>query len=215
MIRLYNKQTGWLGREQEDWEGLHTSEDVVKLEVEKQERPTPSKWQRVEKTETIDVDLLRFTVNYQLIDYTEKEIEAVREAEAQAADSEISVELLKEDLRGKVDKGELPGNVDKYLTLYPYFRVNREYKVEDIFRFKGELYEVIQAHTSQVDWMPNELPALYKRVRQEIEQWVQPTGAHDAYGMGERVIHNGHLWESLHESNIWEPPTQWKDLGKI
>ena len=37
------------------------------------------------------------------------------------------------------------------------------------------------------------------------EEWVQPTGAHDAYRQGATVTHNGKLWESLTPANVWEP----------
>lgn len=44
--------------------------------------------------------------------------------------------------------------------------------------------------------------------------WVQPTGAHDAYGLGDRVTHEGHLWESSAAANVWEPGVYgWTDLG--
>ena len=35
--------------------------------------------------------------------------------------------------------------------------------------------------------------------------WVQPTGAHDAYGLGDIVTHNGQTWESTNAANVWEP----------
>jgi hypothetical protein len=35
--------------------------------------------------------------------------------------------------------------------------------------------------------------------------WVQPTGAGDAYQIGERVSHNGKNWESTVSNNVWEP----------
>ena len=35
--------------------------------------------------------------------------------------------------------------------------------------------------------------------------WVQPTGAHDAYGLGDIVTHNGQTWESTNADNVWEP----------
>lgn len=35
--------------------------------------------------------------------------------------------------------------------------------------------------------------------------WVQPTGAHDAYQVGERVTHAGEDWENTIASNVWEP----------
>ena len=46
--------------------------------------------------------------------------------------------------------------------------------------------------------------------REEVEdggvaEWVQPTGAHDAYMMDAVVTHNGKTWISTVDSNVWEP----------
>lgn len=38
-------------------------------------------------------------------------------------------------------------------------------------------------------------------------EWVQPTGAHDAYALGDEVLHNGKRWVSLVNGNVWEPGT--------
>ena len=35
--------------------------------------------------------------------------------------------------------------------------------------------------------------------------WVQPTGGHDAYNLGDRVTHNGQIWVSTINANVWEP----------
>lgn len=35
--------------------------------------------------------------------------------------------------------------------------------------------------------------------------WVQPTGAHDAYQIGDRVTHNAQAWTSTVADNVWEP----------
>ena len=35
--------------------------------------------------------------------------------------------------------------------------------------------------------------------------WVQPTGAHDAYPAGRIVQRNGVLYQSLTAANVWEP----------
>lgn len=35
--------------------------------------------------------------------------------------------------------------------------------------------------------------------------WVQPTGAHDAYGQDDRVSHAGKMWVSNVNGNVWEP----------
>lgn len=39
----------------------------------------------------------------------------------------------------------------------------------------------------------------------EISQWIQPTGGHDAYNTGDKVLHNGDTWESTLDANVWEP----------
>lgn len=41
--------------------------------------------------------------------------------------------------------------------------------------------------------------------RGDGSDWVQPTGAHDAYPEYALVMHNGEEWESLIPANVWEP----------
>lgn len=36
-------------------------------------------------------------------------------------------------------------------------------------------------------------------------EWVQPTGAHDAYPKDSIVLHDGKEWASLIPANVWEP----------
>lgn len=71
-----------------------------------------------------------------------------------------------------------------------------------------ELYQVVQSHTSQTDWPPALTPALYVRVRIDesgYPAWQPPTGAHDAYNMGDIVAHSGQTWQSLRDGNTSEP----------
>lgn len=35
--------------------------------------------------------------------------------------------------------------------------------------------------------------------------WMQPTGAHDAYGLAAVVTHKGRTWTSTAPNNVWEP----------
>lgn len=42
-------------------------------------------------------------------------------------------------------------------------------------------------------------------VEGEYPEWVQPTGAHDAYSIGDKVTHNGRHWVSIVDNNVWEP----------
>lgn len=43
--------------------------------------------------------------------------------------------------------------------------------------------------------------------------WVQPTGAQDAYNIGDRVTFGGQVYESVIDANTWSPtayPAGWK-----
>ena len=48
-------------------------------------------------------------------------------------------------------------------------------------------------------------------------EWVQPTGAHDAYPVGAEVLHDGKRWVSLVDANVWRPgaagsETLWEEV---
>ena len=101
------------------------------------------------------------------------------------------------------------------IDLYKSYQVDKLYKVNDIFKYEGKLYKVIQEHTSQEDWIPSELPALYLNLMPEnvIPEWVQPTGGHDAYNVGDKVIFEDDVYESLIDNNTWSPvdyPQGWE-----
>lgn len=99
---------------------------------------------------------------------------------------------------------------------FPQWAVGVNYIVSDVVIFSNTGYECIQAHVSQAQWSPPETPALWKiyvPAEEGPQPWVQPTGAQDAYALGAQVTHVGHLWTSLVDANVWEPPTQWQDEG--
>lgn len=91
--------------------------------------------------------------------------------------------------------------------MFPAWRVGVAYAIGDRRQRGGILYTCLQAHTSQSDWEPADTPALWKVTTPEgtIPEWVQPTGAHDAYARGDRVRHAGHVWESTIDANVYEP----------
>ena len=77
-------------------------------------------------------------------------------------------------------------------------------------RYTEKLYRCEQAHTSQDDWTPDAVPALWTEVAKpgEIPVWKQPTGAQDAYNTGDRVHYpdaNGPVYESTVDANVWAP----------
>ena len=79
---------------------------------------------------------------------------------------------------------------------------------DKIYRFGDDIYRCIQPHTTQDDWTPGITPALFVKISlEEFPQWVQPTGAHDAYNKGDKVSDEGKHWISEMDGNIWKPRT--------
>lgn len=92
--------------------------------------------------------------------------------------------------------------------LFQVWEAGTAYSVGDRRRYGSKLYKCVQAHTSQSDWAPDVTPALWARASEpgeEWPEWVQPTGAHDAYQTGDKVSHNGSHWTSTADNNVWEP----------
>ena len=51
-----------------------------------------------------------------------------------------------------------------------------------------------------------------------IPEWVQPTGAHDAYQTGDEVRFEDRHYRSVIDGNVWSPadyPAGWEDLGPV
>lgn len=90
--------------------------------------------------------------------------------------------------------------------LFPLWEANTAYAIGDRRRYEDLLYRCVQAHTSQVGWEPPTVPALWVRTStEEWPEWIQPTGAHDAYNKGDKVTHNGKHWVNDIDANVYEP----------
>jgi hypothetical protein len=93
------------------------------------------------------------------------------------------------------------------VSIFHAWKPNISVLLNEKYQYGGLLYKVVQAHTTQLDWTPDIVPALFTRVAppEVIPDWVQPTGAHDAYALGSKVKHGVFTWESLVDANVWEP----------
>ena len=92
------------------------------------------------------------------------------------------------------------------VELFPAWVVGKAYAVNDRSQYNGTLYKCIQAHTSQADWAPDATPALWKTVSiDEYPEWAQPTGAHDAYNIGDKVTYNGQHYVCTSNANVYAP----------
>lgn len=92
------------------------------------------------------------------------------------------------------------------------------YQTGKRLNYNGVIYKVLQNHTSQSDWKPDETSSLYAKVlipdSTVIPEWEQPEST-NAYMTGDKVTHNGITYESLIDNNVWEPGTDetlWKVL---
>lgn len=101
------------------------------------------------------------------------------------------------------------------VELFPKWAAGHAYAVDERLQYKNVLYRVVQAHTSQADWTPDITPALFVTVSpDEWPEFVQPTGAHDAYKKGDKVTFKGKHYISLIDANVYSPaayPAGWKE----
>ena len=148
-----------------------------------------------------------------LIDKVEK-TKTVEEAKER-----IVKDYIKEELK------QDPSRLNELKSLVDRWSVGSLYTPGDIVTYNGTLYTVVQEHTSQSDWVPDSTPSLYKKTNSTTEntdavlqEFTQPTGAHDSYKNGDKVIFNDKVYESTIDNNVWSPATNpqgWKDLGGL
>ena len=112
-------------------------------------------------------------------------------------------------LRAMIEKASISLTDEDALQaveLYPAWQAGTAYAVDERIRYNSTLYRCVQAHTSQADWTPDATPALWTAVSlDEWPEWVQPTGAQDAYRVGDKVSHNGKHWINTLDYNTYEP----------
>ena len=94
------------------------------------------------------------------------------------------------------------------VELYPEWKSDTLYDVDQRLRYGGVLYRVLQDHTSQNDWTPDVATSLFSQVLipdpDAIPEWVQPDST-NPYMLGDKVTHNGKTWENTIDNNVWEP----------
>ena len=93
--------------------------------------------------------------------------------------------------------------------LYPKWNGNGvAYVKGQRVQYDGVLYTVLQNHTSQAGWKPNAAPSLFAKVLipdpTVIPEWEQPDST-NPYAKGDKVTHNGKIWVSDIDGNVWEP----------
>jgi hypothetical protein len=99
-------------------------------------------------------------------------------------------------------------------SVFPEWDLGIKYKPDEYLRYglnadgEPQIYRVIQQHVSQYDWSPEKAVSLFKKVgftEEGTPIWVQPMGSTDSYAKGDEVMHNGTLYVSDINNNVWEP----------
>lgn len=126
---------------------------------------------------------------------TRKEAEAYRTKIETAAESQNDAEALES------------------IELFKKWEAGMDVTAGQRYQHIGKLWRVVQTHTTQADWEPQNTPALWIEVSlDEWPEWVKPTGAQDAYNQGDKVTFEGQHYISLIDGNVWSPteaPSTW------
>lgn len=90
------------------------------------------------------------------------------------------------------------------------------YKKDERFMYKNKFYKVLQGHKSQADWTPDTASSLYVEIPDpniEYPEWKQPTGAQNAYMIGDKVTFEGKKYICKIDNNTWSSkdyPSGWQ-----
>ena len=101
-------------------------------------------------------------------------------------------------------------------AVYPEWKSECEYFIDDRVLYNKVLYKVLQAHTSQESWNPVDASSLFAKVlipdEVMIYNWEQPNST-NPYMIGDKVMHNKKVWTSIVDNNVWEPGVYgWKEI---
>ena len=95
---------------------------------------------------------------------------------------------------------------EQYTELRSLLAENEPKKAYDVEAEIDKIWVAIRQIEAEIEDKPTPEPP-------DIPDWVQPTGAHDAYQKGDKVRYNGVIYESLIDGNVWSPeayPQGWR-----
>lgn len=165
---------------------------------------------QTQKLGALILDSIYYT--YQVLDLTEAEINGriVSQTEndkQQLIQAKLELQVV-EDAQSASDEDAL-----EQISLYPFWQdlvgqfIETPFLCLNIVDSELRLYRLEQSHAFEFE--PQEVPALFTRVQlDEVLNWVQPTGAQDAYNIGDQVVYpsdSGQIWTSQVDANVFAP----------
>lgn len=103
---------------------------------------------------------------------------------------------------------------DMYPTWEQLVAKKAECKAGTVFRWgvnddnETQLWQFISDYVPNEIYPPDQDIAQYKKIgitEDGTPIWTQPLGTTDAYMTGDTVSHNGEIWVSDVDNNVWEP----------
>lgn len=79
----------------------------------------------------------------------------------------------------------------------------------------NEVFKRIKSLESRVSILEGNNPEEPSKPIEEYPEYVQPTGAHDAYKIGDKITYNGKHYECIFDNCVWNPdeyPAGWKEV---
>lgn len=136
---------------------------------------------------------------------TEAEAAAMQEAQARAEAEEKRRPLAQEEVTAMLLRQQIntlavdDATAYRMREFYPEWQEGQSYTVGYKLLYGGELYKVIQAHTSQADWTPDAVPALFTRIDEQhdgskYDPIPASRGMEYEYGLYYRDGENGKLY---------------------
>ena len=174
-------------------------------------------------------DLVNDVFTYEVLDFTAQEI---IDYDTQQIQNTINIQQSKkqEIVQAKITEQievemndvaktntEVITDIDFY-DLWESYEIGYKFEPPKIVNtLSGQLYRTIGINNKQEDWHPSVAVSLFVPIVAPgtIGDWVQPTGAQDAYQIGDQVhfpAGDPAIYESLINANTWSPtayPAGW------
>lgn len=92
------------------------------------------------------------------------------------------------------------------IDLYPKWAAGLPVIVGERYQYNGKLYKVLQAHTTQADWTPDVVPALFAEV--SLDEWPEipeniPSTA--PWMAGDKGTWKGQHYICVMDNCVWNP----------
>ena len=137
-------------------------------------------------------------------------------------------EIFKNALKGQYELVDFLNKIDEYYIKNKLTKVEKE-ELEDearnnanpvnsyapIMEQLNEAFKRIEALESDVKELKFESTEEPTEPVEEYPEYVQPTGAHDAYNIGDKITYNGKCYECIYDGCVWNPeeyPQGWKEV---